>query len=244
MSHWKIHCGSWNFHLLTICAVFFLFIDEFLFFHDFSHRFWRAEFTKMMDLEKFEKSYAYGVRYNYGKEGQQKNWAPYSCMKVISQHVGAVETHGCPFKTMDGNSLRAKLTTYGFNSLHAQEVVAYATKGHYQLACGHYFAVMHETQHDESITHPNQYFDKSQALIEGRTNEGTPKSTQNRPSQKQPITKENAVKRIKKLDPLMDEYDDDLWNVSQAVERTEQSKADVASAMEYDDDFDMSQVEF
>lgn len=87
-----------------------------------------------MDLEKFEKSYAYGVRYNYGKEGQQKNWAPYSCLKVISLHASAQETHGCPFKTMDANSLRAKLTTYGFNSLHAQEVVAYATKGHYQLA--------------------------------------------------------------------------------------------------------------
>lgn len=205
-------------------------------------RFWRAEFTKMMDLEKFEKSYAYGIRYNYGKEGQAKNWAPYSCMKVISQHVGAVETHGCPFKTMDANSLRAKLTTYGFNSLHAQEVVAYATKGHYQLACGHYFAVMHELQHDESITHPNQYFDKSQALIEGRANEGTSKSTPNRPSQKATTNKDNTGKR-NKLALLMDEFDDDLWNVSQAVERTQQSKADVASALEYDDDFDMTQLD-
>lgn len=197
----------------------------------------------MMDLEKFEKSYAYGVRYNYGKEGQGKNWAPYSCMKVISQHVGAQEAHGCPFRTMDANSLRAKLTTYGFNSVHAQEVVAYATKGHYQLACGRYFAVMHDIPHDESITHPNQYFDKSQALIEGRTNEaGTPKSTQNRSTQKPSAAKENAVKRNKKLDLLMDEYDDDLWNVSQAVERTEKSKADVASAMECDDDFDMTQI--
>lgn len=196
----------------------------------------------MMDLEKFEKSYAYGVRYNYGKEGQQKNWAPYSCMKVISQHVGAQETHGCPFKTLDANSLRAKLTAYGFNSSHAQEVVAYETKGHYQLACGHYFAVMHEIPHDESITHPNQYFDKSQALIEGRTNEtGTPKSSQ-KPSQKPSMTKENATKRGKKNDLFMDEYDDDLWNVSQAVEHTEKSKADVASAMELDDDFDISQI--
>lgn len=100
---------------------------------------------------------------------------------------------------------------------------------------------MHEIQHDESITHPNQYFDKSQALIEGRTNEGTPKPSQNRPSQKSTGAKEPVVKRNKKLDLLMDEYDDDLWNVSQAVERTEKSKADVASAMN-DDDFDMSQI--
>lgn len=106
--------------------------------------------------------------------------------------------------------------------------------------CGHYFAVMHEIQHDESITHPNQYFDKSQTLIEGRTNEGTPKPSQNRSSQKP--AKENAVKRNKKHDLLMDEYDDDLWNVSQAVERSEKSKLDVASAMADDDDYDMSQI--
>lgn len=100
---------------------------------------------------------------------------------------------------------------------------------------------MHEIQHDESITHPNQYFDKSQALIEGRTTEGTPKPSQNRPSQKPSGAKENVVKR-KKHDLLMDEYDDELWNVSQAVERAEKSKADVASAMIDDDDFDISQI--
>lgn len=197
-------------------------------------RFWRAEFTKMMDLEKFEKSYAYNIRYNYGKEGQAKNWTPHSCLKVISQHVGPQDAHGCPFKTMDSNTLRAKLITYGFNSLHAQEVVGYATKGHYQLACGRYFAVMHESQQDESITHPNQFFDKSQALIEGRT-EGTPKPTQKQ-SQKVPI------KNVRNQPSLLDEYEDELWYATQEVERKEKSKADVA-AFNDDDDFDMTQVD-
>lgn len=208
----------------------------------FISRFWRAEFTKIMDLEKFEKSYAYNVRYNYGKEGQAKNWAPHSCLKIISQHVGPQEAHGCPFKTMDANSLRAKLTLYGFNSVHAQEVVAYATKGHYQLACGRYFAVMHETPHDESITHPNQYFDKSQALIEERTaGDGTPKPAQ-RKTQK-PNSNRDATKRIKQ--DLMDEYDDELWNVTQEVERKEQCKADVAAFNnDDDDDAEMSQMDF
>lgn len=203
-------------------------------------RFWRAEFTKMMDLEKFEKSYAYNIRYNYGKEGQAKNWAPHSCLKVISQHVGPQETHGCPFKTMDANTLRAKLTSYGFNSTHTQEVVQFAQKGHYQLACGRYFAVMHETPNDESITHPNQYFDKSQALIEERAagTDGTPKATQ-RSTQKIANTQNAASKRVKQA--LMDEYDDELWNVTQEVERKEQSKADMA-AFKDDDDYDMSQV--
>lgn len=194
----------------------------------------------MMDLEKFEKSYAYNIRYNYGKEGQAKNWAPHSCLKIISKHVGGQDAHGCPFKTLDPNSLRAKLTTYGFNSLHTQEVVAFASKGHYQLACGRYFAIMHESQQDESITHPNQYFDKSQALIEGRTNEGTPKPSQ-RSSQKPTTGKNTVLKRLQKS--LNDEYDDDLWNVTQQVELEVKSKADLAAWNNDDDDYEMSQIE-
>lgn len=198
----------------------------------------------MMDLEKFEKSYAYNVRYNYGKEGQAKNWAPHSCMKIVQQHVGPQEAHGCPFKTMDPNTLRAKLTTYGFNSLHAQEVVSYATKGHYQLACGKYFAVMHEQPQDESVNHPNQYFDKSQALIENRANEGLQKGTP-KPSQRlsqKPANRQNQSVRNLQSN-LMDEYDDELWNVTQKVELQEKSKADMAEAWNNDDDYDMSQME-
>ena len=34
-----------------------------------SIRFWRTELTKRgeVDVDKFEKEYAYGIRYNYGK---------------------------------------------------------------------------------------------------------------------------------------------------------------------------------
>lgn len=190
----------------------------------------------MMDLDKFEKSYAYGIRYNYGKEGQGRNWAPWSCLKTISQSVGPQDTHGCPFKTLDPNNLRAKLNSYGFSSAHAQEIAGFASKGHYQIACGKYFTIMHSIDHDETINHPNEFFDKSQALIENRTNDGTPKSTQ----KTQANPKDLANKRIKQA--LMDEYDDELWNVTQEVELKEKSKADTA-AWHNDDDFDMSQVE-
>lgn len=193
-----------------------------------------------MDLDKFEKSYAYGIRYNYGKEGQARNWAPWSCLKVISQSGGSHDGHGCPFKTLDANNLRAKLNSYGFSSAHSQEIVAYATKGHYQIACGRYFAIMHAIDHDETINHPNEFFDKSQALIESRNTEtGTPKA-----SQKSQGAAENnkmlATKRIKQA--LNDEYDDELWNVTQQVELKEKSKADTA-AWKNEDDFDLSQVD-
>lgn len=190
-----------------------------------------------MDLDKFEKTYAYNIRYNYGKEGQQRNWAPWSCLKVISSPVGPQDTHGCPFKFLDSNGLRAKLNVYGFSSAHAQEIVGYASKGHYQIACGRYFAVMHNLPHDESITHPNAYYEKSQELMENRTNEGTPK-TQKTQSQraKAAITKSN--------NHMMDEYDDELWNITQEVELKEQSKMETAAFHdeEDDDDFDMSQI--
>lgn len=201
--------------------------------------FWRAEFTKIMDLDKFEKSYTYNIRYNYGKEGQAKNWAPWSCLKIISQSVGPQDTHGCPFKTLDPNTLRVKLNSYGFGSAHAQEIVGYASKGHYQIACGKYFSVMHATDHDETINHPNEFFEKSQTLIESRNADGTPKATQ-KLSQGTPTAKDISNKRIKQ--DLMDEYDDELWNVTQAVELKEKSKADTA-AWQNDDQFDLSQME-
>ena len=63
-------------------------------------KFFRGEFIKRtdVDVDKFEKEYAYGIRYNYGKEGKKKNWQPYDCMRIIMETVGTGENHGCPFR--------------------------------------------------------------------------------------------------------------------------------------------------
>lgn len=53
-------------------------------------RFWRAEFGPKCAGEAFDKKYAYGVRYNYAKEGKRTNYTPYSCMKIIQTPVPKV----------------------------------------------------------------------------------------------------------------------------------------------------------
>lgn len=81
-----------------------------------SLRFWREEFTKIMDLDKFEKQYAYNVRYNYGKEGSKKNYSPFSCLRIINETVGPGDCHGCPYRHCDVSNLKNKLQGYGMDA--------------------------------------------------------------------------------------------------------------------------------
>lgn len=184
-----------------------------------------------MDLDKFERQYAYNIRYNYGKEGGQRNWAPHSCLKIISGSVGPQDAHGCPFKTLDANTLRARLNSYGIGPGHAQEIVSYATKGHYQIACSKYFEAAHETTLMEGITHPNQYFEKSQEVIAERTGE--------KKDAKSNLNKSRANTTVQAKNPLFDEYDDDLWNATAGIESDTQT-----SQWKNDNEFDesMSQI--
>lgn len=80
-------------------------------------KFWREEFTKKMDLNKFEKNYSYNIRYNYGMEGSKKNYSAYNCMKIIQGNMGAQDSHGCPFKHSDPVNLKNRLSAYGVDSI-------------------------------------------------------------------------------------------------------------------------------
>ncbi|XP_014282158.1 DNA primase large subunit [Halyomorpha halys] len=130
-------------------------------------RFWKSEFTKKVDPEKFDKSYAYNVRHSYGKVGKMANYSPQSCLKIISCSVGPGEAHGCPFKHQDQGNLKKTLVQNGLSSIDSQEVLDFVRRGHYQIACGIYFQKMHGVD-KVIINHPNHYFDESQMVLNNK----------------------------------------------------------------------------
>ena len=185
-----------------------------------SIRFWREEFIKIVDPDKFDKNYAYGIRYNYGKEGSRTNWTPWSCIKVINQHPAAQDTCGCPFKLWDPIEMRNKLINYGANPVNVQDVVSLASKGHFQLACGRYFEITHNTTLDEGINHPNGYFENSQIVMGNREAKQkttqSPQQSQHNQQMKVAMSQQLAFKQKQDAKKKAEQQEDDaLWELSQ-----------------------------
>lgn len=172
-----------------------------------SLKFWREEFTRVIDPEKFDKQYSYNIRHNYGKEGSNTNYTPYSCMKIIQTSVGPQDTHGCPFKILDQSNLKLKLISYGLGQVQVQDILNYVSKGHYQIACGKYFEILHETPLHEGINHPNAYFEISQTLMGNRV----PKQQQQKSMRN---NNNDSIVLKKKTDAQMND-DHELWQLTQ-----------------------------
>ncbi|XP_050303778.1 DNA primase large subunit [Anthonomus grandis grandis] len=133
--------------------------------------FWREEFTRIMDNDKFNKSYLYNFNHQWGKVGRMVDYSPYNCMKIIMGNVGPGESHGCPFKHFEASLLKSKLVEYGLSADAVNEIMSLSTGGHYQLACTKYFEHTHAgAQPSNTINHPNQYFDDSMKLAKPKVN--------------------------------------------------------------------------
>eukprot|EP01135_Chromosphaera_perkinsii_P005511 Nk52_evm60s352 gene=Nk52_evmTU60s352 len=122
--------------------------------------FWRSEFTKAMSGDKFDKSYSYNIRHNYGKEGKRADYTPYNCVRIITSNApGPGDHHGCPFKHFDEVNLRAKLAKYGVPSNAVYEIIGLVKGSHFQVACSKYFEVTQKMENSNmELNHPNQYF--------------------------------------------------------------------------------------
>ncbi|XP_062534034.1 DNA primase large subunit-like [Armigeres subalbatus] len=228
-----------------------------------SLRFWREEFTRgKVTLEKFEKEHAYNIRHNYGKEGSRINYAAHNCMKIITTSVGPQEVHGCPFKLWDSSVLKTQLSSFGLSAAHVEEVDSFASRGHYQIACGKYFEISHNTKLDEGIVHPNQYFELSQIKMGARapkvkSSQGSHGVTKFESQDSIPLV--HGMDETAKLD---EEDDNELWELMQTndaeiKEKKSEQKSPLLAAgtkknahpgvktldyWEGEDDFDASQV--
>ncbi|KAI8854683.1 eukaryotic and archaeal DNA primase, large subunit-domain-containing protein [Chytridium lagenaria] len=104
--------------------------------------YWRKAFTKISE-DKFSKEYAYNIRFNYGREGSRKDYAPYSCQRIIMSNApGPGDHHGCPFRHASQDVLRAMAVKAGVPETSAPEIARLAKEGHYQVACTRMFEVV------------------------------------------------------------------------------------------------------
>ncbi|WIA35478.1 hypothetical protein OEZ86_003910 [Tetradesmus obliquus] len=136
--------------------------------------FFRQQFAARTPGDKFNKEYAYNVRYNYGQEGKRQDWSEWSCVKIINQEVGgacagAGECNGgCPYKTYSAEQLRAALSRLNCNDKVIREVVDKARGKHYQLACGLAFEGITGSPQETGINKPSEYYASSIELATQR----------------------------------------------------------------------------
>lgn len=131
-----------------------------------SLRFWQTEFGKgTIDATKFEKTYAYNIRHQYGKEGRRKQMTPYACPKIIVDRPGPGEHNGCPYREFQENDLVAAVRKLGVDPETTKAIAAKAKEGNFQPACGMCFKATQpllgspEEDAQEYIpSHPNEYF--------------------------------------------------------------------------------------
>ncbi|XP_016970033.1 DNA primase large subunit [Drosophila rhopaloa] len=200
-----------------------------------SLRFWREEFTKKMDADKFARSYEYNIYHNYGKKGSMVNYTPYSCAKIIKDMATPGDCHGCPYRYMDPGSLKSKLSAYGLSASAIEEVMFFVSRGHYQIGCGKYFQITHNATVEPTITHPNNYFEESQITMgnrQKRTNGPAPPRARARPD----------IKGCGDRSMLMGDDDDELWRIAETQERVMQSQKAISEA--FDDDLDLTEIDY
>ena len=125
--------------------------------------FWRREFMKGgKTADDFDKQYKYNVRHQYGQEGCRANYAGHSCGRVISASHDRTGQSGCPFRACSSKELSAMLRGMKVPAGAIAAVVNKAQNHHYQMACSAVYKALHVKELEQPLTHPQQYFLKSQ----------------------------------------------------------------------------------
>ncbi|ORZ31908.1 eukaryotic and archaeal DNA primase, large subunit-domain-containing protein [Catenaria anguillulae PL171] len=124
--------------------------------------FWRRHFRHMTD-DTFNKQYAYNIRHNYGLEGKRANYAPYSCVRIITSNPpGVGDHHGCPFKHWGQDNLKQAVAYYGVGQVETAQIAELARQGHCQVACTKFAeATAPPGVRVDPIEHPNGFYVQS-----------------------------------------------------------------------------------
>ena len=127
-------------------------------------RFFQHEFSKIMNVETFNKEHLYNIRHAYGKEGKRTDYSPYSCMKIIMGSPPNVqEAHGCPYRHVDDTTLSAMLGKVNITGAKQRSIMDKVRTGEYQVACQRHFEVSHPEAYQRGINtdgvgnHPNAW---------------------------------------------------------------------------------------
>ncbi|KAF9179128.1 hypothetical protein BGZ50_007209 [Haplosporangium sp. Z 11] len=154
--------------------------------------FWQTAFEKLTP-DQFNKNYAYNVRHSYGMEGKRTDYTPYSCKSIIMNNApGPGDHHGCPFRHFSAPNLRAQLVSHQVDEFDTDDILRLVVNKHYQLACTRYYEVTRAKMlgistetlkgggmsegavaSQESIEHPNQFFEQSFLLMKSGQNNAT-----------------------------------------------------------------------
>ncbi|XP_005100037.1 DNA primase large subunit [Aplysia californica] len=180
-------------------------------------KYFRIEFMKSMDVDTFDKKYSYGIRYNYGKEGKKTDYTPFGCMKIIMNNPPATgDSHGCPFRHFDTDLLKQRISSQGLTKEGVETVMKYTKGGHCQVACAKYFELTHGisdsgTEVEMVIQHPNQYFERSQKLLNGPAKpSSTPRTVKIVSSQSSTPGSSGGSAVVVKSEPIDEDMDDDM----------------------------------
>lgn len=127
--------------------------------------FFRKEFTKKIETRKFDQDYKYNIEHIYGRRGQKKALACYSCDKIINDNPpGPTDKHGCPFKHFDEAHLKSMLKDHGLKEVDIESLVVHKNNKEYKAACGNYFKFMKGEFPSDSIRSPAHFYYESMRL--------------------------------------------------------------------------------
>uniref|UniRef100_A0AC34FTX0 Uncharacterized protein n=1 Tax=Panagrolaimus sp. ES5 TaxID=591445 RepID=A0AC34FTX0_9BILA len=138
---------------------------------------------------------------NMGRLNEEERLIP------MLRRLTKIETNsGCPFRHCDPGMLPQRLQAMGLTNEEAQKVATISNQKRYDIACARFFEYQHQMEEGALgavITHPNQYFDASRQIYDGKRS----RSAKN--SQEIHLTVKKKEQQ-KDQHPLKDEFEEDM----------------------------------